>query len=769
VVIAPGNKARRGGPAHATLVVAICYSEVFGQIISAGVDEAISVWDIYTGQSVFEFRTTHGSPLTAACLDHRGKRLLTGAHDGTCCMWNFHNGAKMSEGKFPSRKKELVQLLYLPRTLQCVVGIGLDNTLTRWPDPNAPKNTQVLVQAEHRAGSEVTSLAAHDGIGVLVSGSSDGEIVVWYMDSALVSKRIEVPRTPRTGRRPGVTKMLFVDFHSSGLLLLLAGTDDGSVHFLRLSSGETVHSLFEIMPDPVVGIAVNREMINSSSASTTAEEDYSGSISTPRPTARGSGSSIGGGGERTRLMVCDCQSAAVLLDLSPLRSERNLVPTASVPPLHLPVLRQWEPHPGGTTTDLIALDRVDCFAASSDTGDITLWGARDGELKAKFAQRKSWPIQDPRTSAAQQREGHAAAAAAAAAAVAAGEGSNTSGVKVRSSASDTQLGSQSSADDDDNSDSTDGEEEEERLRSGGGQSSDTGSNYGRGGGGGRPGLARRISSMSNSSAVSASQDRRTRRRQRRLQRNGRAHHASSPHPAEEEPSYAETHPMTYLPRRDEHIHNMLKEHTLQLYQPARAGAHGVSGGHGTERHGKKGGGGPHGKLQLADMLNKLEADLKQQHSAAAAAAHDAAQGMHVYERYPGGGGGHHATGVSHSSTTHGASVHFTSTQHQSSSAYDDHHGPRMPGRPRIFTDDSADVFVHASGSQTARVGRHSQPPPALQQLHQQGSFRSARHADLVPSSSSSHSAFAPHTGSGATGAATSRVSFAQSGARAMHG
>lgn len=68
-------------------------------------DETVRLWDIFTGRSVFEFHATHGSPLTAACLDHRGKRLITGAHDGTVRMWNFNNGACIHE--FRARKKEV--------------------------------------------------------------------------------------------------------------------------------------------------------------------------------------------------------------------------------------------------------------------------------------------------------------------------------------------------------------------------------------------------------------------------------------------------------------------------------------------------------------------------------------------------------------------------------------------------------------------------------------------------------------------------------------
>jgi WD40 repeat protein len=62
---------RKGGPAHSNLVVAIMYSGVFRQIVSVAVDGTVRLWDIYTGVNVFEFNTTHNSPITAACLDHR--------------------------------------------------------------------------------------------------------------------------------------------------------------------------------------------------------------------------------------------------------------------------------------------------------------------------------------------------------------------------------------------------------------------------------------------------------------------------------------------------------------------------------------------------------------------------------------------------------------------------------------------------------------------------------------------------------------------------
>ena len=56
---------------------------------SVSVDESVRVWDVFSGRMVFEFITNHHSPLTSACIDHGGKRLLTGAHNGSLKIWNF--------------------------------------------------------------------------------------------------------------------------------------------------------------------------------------------------------------------------------------------------------------------------------------------------------------------------------------------------------------------------------------------------------------------------------------------------------------------------------------------------------------------------------------------------------------------------------------------------------------------------------------------------------------------------------------------------------
>lgn len=161
--------------------------------------------------------------------------------------------------------------------------------------------------------------------------------------------------------------MLFLDF-PCGLLLLLCGTDDGSLHFLKVSTSETVFSLFEVLSDPIVGMAANRLEGGKGSSSTEGDQKFVG--------------------ERTRLLVCDCQLEAKLFDLSGIVNDCIRA---------LPLLKSFEIHPGGTTTDVIAVDDIESFMCSSDTGEISVW-SYEGELTAKFAQRKPWPIADPRIS-----------------------------------------------------------------------------------------------------------------------------------------------------------------------------------------------------------------------------------------------------------------------------------------------------------------------------------------------------------------------------------
>jgi WD40 repeat protein len=259
VVRAPGNQAKERSAigtrattsnaaepvhhAHATSLVAVCHSSLFQQCITVTSDEHVRVWDMFSGRMVFEFATSHGTIVTSACLDHGGKRLLTGGHDGSVKIWNFSNG-EMLRDVTPSRKSELVSLMYIPHSHRPIVGIGWERIVHRWSDSrrnNGRANHKLMIQAGHK--SEITAMALHAPVSdveplttgkrsavssssttagggslldtggvsggggytpLLATGTSDGEIITWFVHSGRRCKRTHLPHTPAMLTRAGV-------------------------------------------------------------------------------------------------------------------------------------------------------------------------------------------------------------------------------------------------------------------------------------------------------------------------------------------------------------------------------------------------------------------------------------------------------------------------------------------------------------------------------------------------------------------------------------
>ena len=87
----------------------------------------------------------------------------------------------------------------------------------------------------------------------MVTGDSDGVIIIWYMYSNRVNKRFYIPTSPhRDGKRAGICKLRFVEFPQR-FVLLIVGTDDGSVHFIHARTCAVLHSIYHVVAEPIVG------------------------------------------------------------------------------------------------------------------------------------------------------------------------------------------------------------------------------------------------------------------------------------------------------------------------------------------------------------------------------------------------------------------------------------------------------------------------------------------------------------------------------------
>eukprot|EP01083_Nonionella_stella_P195040 718822_1 len=326
------SRSKSGLYGNNNLIVALCYSHIFKQIICVTVDESVTLFSIYSGKSVFEFSTDHGFPLTAACLDQRGKRLLTAAHNGTVKLWNFNNGGLMWE--FSRMPKEIICLLFLPRSLNSVVGIGCENVVVRWPDPSAPKQASILEQQGHE--SDVLSVTFHESM--LVSGSSDGEIIVWYVDSASIKKRLLIPG------KDGVSQVYFIKLSDS--LLLICGCVSGSLYVYDTHRWSCIRTEQAVMTEEILCLVSDSN--------------------------------------QQRLCVTDCEVSAKLFDIREIDE----------PDGTMILIKDWKPHDNSRLTSCIFCDQGNIFVTGSESGEIKLWTC-EGELCAKIGQSNIWPIKRP--------------------------------------------------------------------------------------------------------------------------------------------------------------------------------------------------------------------------------------------------------------------------------------------------------------------------------------------------------------------------------------
>jgi WD40 repeat protein len=96
---------------------AVVYNKTFDQVLTGGFDGTVCVWDARTGRCTFKFSDTHGpSKMTTMCLDGSERRLVTGAEDGGCFVWNFSNGQRLQQLGGCAHPRELSVVAHAPGT-----------------------------------------------------------------------------------------------------------------------------------------------------------------------------------------------------------------------------------------------------------------------------------------------------------------------------------------------------------------------------------------------------------------------------------------------------------------------------------------------------------------------------------------------------------------------------------------------------------------------------------------------------------------------------
>ncbi|KAM9316522.1 cilia- and flagella-associated protein 337 [Gastrophryne carolinensis] len=174
---------------HEKPVTCILYNSTFKQVISSDTESTITFWTIDTGRKIKQFSGCHGNAeISTMALDAHETRLLTGGTDGTVKIWDFNGHCHHKLNAGGDHAAEISQILVLKRT---ILVVGWERIITVF---RLNTLTQYLVQPSEWKGG----VQHHEDIlctaflppQYLVTGSYDGEIVVWNNNTENASRKL---------------------------------------------------------------------------------------------------------------------------------------------------------------------------------------------------------------------------------------------------------------------------------------------------------------------------------------------------------------------------------------------------------------------------------------------------------------------------------------------------------------------------------------------------------------------------------------------------
>jgi len=224
---------RSAKPGHEHPICAALYNKNFNQIVSGDESAQVCVWDMHNGDMVFHFTDLHSSKMTAMAFDEAGRRLITGANDGTTKMWNFNNGACLKEFQGDGGQEVSSIIFLVEGNTKCVVTGGWNRKVSVYSDDDGG----AMVEPERTiAGHEEDILSiAYSPPNFLATSGYDGKLFVWNMDSGAVKYTLSIPGAEELDvDQRAVWCLLFLERRSQALL---SSSADGMLRFWNVKEG----------------------------------------------------------------------------------------------------------------------------------------------------------------------------------------------------------------------------------------------------------------------------------------------------------------------------------------------------------------------------------------------------------------------------------------------------------------------------------------------------------------------------------------------------
>ncbi|XP_034070180.1 WD repeat-containing protein on Y chromosome isoform X1 [Gymnodraco acuticeps] len=355
----PGPNIQSGPPLSCAL-----YNPTLRQVATGHEDSSVSLWDVETGRRRLQILNAHGEEgIARMALDSSHRRLVTGARNGTIKVWNLLNGLNLHKLE-PVDTSEVTGLTCLHDNQ--LLAVGWSRRVAQY-DVAAAKDLYVRADMSWKSSgvhkSDILAVSQCSPLGVIATGSYDGEVIIWRLETQGPVLRLQRPT--QAGAAPPVDGLLFLQHRAGNRKLrnrgVLVSSQAGCLCFWSITGQTHTYGQFYSPEQP-------------------GERVLSLSSDQPQNTILVSGDTTGW------LQIWDISDYG--LDV-----QHDESPVCERPPL----LQRWRAHERAiVSVDVLEVSgRLFVLTASSD-GSAGLW-TKEGDHVGFFGQEVMWDISEPET------------------------------------------------------------------------------------------------------------------------------------------------------------------------------------------------------------------------------------------------------------------------------------------------------------------------------------------------------------------------------------